>query len=112
MYFVYLVHTHDHEYRPPLGLQVLLLVALRELTHGQVGVQPVHLRGLEVLEEEAVAPAVFDARPHAAAGQHHVDDVLGGVRRGAEAACTCDNLTTGSAAGCAFRVHHRQKQQD
>lgn len=83
---------------------MLLLIALRELTHGQVRVQPVHLRGLEVLEEEAVAQAVLDAGPHAAAGQHHVDDVLGGVRRGAEAGCTCDNLTTGSAAGCAFRT--------
>lgn len=65
------------EYRPPLGLQVLLLIALRELTYRHVRVQPVHLRGLEVLEEKAVALAVLDARPHAAAGQHHVDDVLG-----------------------------------
>lgn len=58
---------------------MLLLIALLELTHGQVRVQPVYLRGLEVLEEEAVAQVVLDAGPHAAAGQHHVDDVLGGV---------------------------------
>lgn len=52
-----------------------------------------------MLEEEAVAPAELDAGPHAAAGQHHVDDVLRRVCGGAEAGYTCDNLTTGSTAG-------------
>lgn len=55
---------------------MLLLIALGELGHGQVGVQPVHLRGLEVFEQEAVAQVVFDARTHAAAGQHDANDSL------------------------------------
>lgn len=72
---------HDR-HQPPLSLQVLLLVALRELGHGQVRVQPVYLRGLEVLEDEAVAQGVLDVGPHAAAGQHHVYDILRQKQRG------------------------------
>lgn len=78
---LYVSHEHDR-HRPPLGLQVLLLVALRELGHGQVRVQPVYLGGLEVLEDEAVAQAILDVGPHAAAGQHHVYDILRRKQRG------------------------------
>lgn len=72
----------DDRHQPPLGLQMLLLVALRELGHGQVWVQPVYLGGLEVLEDEAVAQAVLDVGPHTATGQHHVYDILRRKQRG------------------------------
>lgn len=61
---------------------MLLLVALGELSHRQVRVQPVHLRGLEVFEQEAVAEAVLDVGTHAAAGQHDADDSLEQNREG------------------------------
>lgn len=65
------------QYWPPLGLQVMLLVPLGELRHGQVRVQPVDHWGLEVFEEEAVAEAVYYVWANAATGQHQVNDILG-----------------------------------
>lgn len=56
---------------------MLLLVALGKFRHGQVWVQPVDLRGLEVFEEETVAEVVLYARTNTTTGQNHVQDSLG-----------------------------------
>lgn len=61
---------------PPLGLDVLLFIAMCKLGHGQIGMQPVHLWRLEVFEKKAVTEAVLYVRTHTATGQHRMDDVL------------------------------------
>ena len=62
---------------PPFSLQVLLFVALGELSHRQVGVQPMYRGRLEVFQEEAVAESVFYVRTHTATRQYHIYYSLG-----------------------------------
>lgn len=63
---------------PPLGLDVVALVALLHLPHGQLGVEPVELLGFQVLQQQAEASRVLHVWTQTPADQDGPDNRLRG----------------------------------
>ena len=74
---------------------MVALVTLFHLLNGQVGMQPVKLLRLEVLQEESVASHVFDVRPQATADQ---DGAYDGLQETQEESVTEHQPLTGPGA--------------